>query len=95
MFARSGLVAFVKGIFRCDFVLGVKIPFKKVWSNLEVGHLINGAKSYPRSLPTISQWYNRRALGKMKFSLITIFPDAKLSKGLGTPFLASNYTTNL
>ena len=36
---------FVKDNFRCDVVLGVKIAFKKVWSNLEVGRLINEAKS--------------------------------------------------
>ena len=36
---------FVKSNFRRDVVLGVKIAFKKVWSNLEVGRLINGTKS--------------------------------------------------
>ena len=35
----------MKGNFRCDVLIGVKIVFKKVWSNLEVGCLINGAKS--------------------------------------------------
>ena len=42
-----------------------------------------------------AQWYNRRALGKIINSLITLFPTAKLSKKEGTTFLSSKCMTNI